>query len=476
MIRKKGKTGQGKKKRVPIHEATLANDIRYRGPLSFQHFQILGWLCIVLSQVAVIFALGGKIDSQFEADTATWQSILNNIASLSLPFLLIANFAQILDTENGYRKQLVKNAAAALAICGLYYAVFYRYIVGSVGALLEDPGEALPAVEMAISMAAPGGIVAFNIFVDLFLCTLTMLFLNYTPRRVFTGKARFLFRLMALLPIAYEAGCMVLKVRAARGLIEIPVWAFPLMTVKPPMTFVLFITLALFVKTRELRFRRHGKTHEEYRAFQKTNRYSWNFSVFLSVMLVIVSLLDFAVVIGFSLDEAVHSAMESAEEMVAEEVAEVMEQGESPSEAIAPVMAEQIESPSDTAAPVMTEQIESPSDTAATDDVAQGDTPDAAEMSDALDAAAEKGMRIGIAVGFGGSIYLIFLAPVVLLFSFTRKPKYPWLGLLVPVAGIFLILVVYLEGIHQMLYQLPIPKVNLNDMAEIVSELAEPLP
>ena len=73
------------------------------------------------------------------------------------------------------------------------------------------------------------------------------------------------------------------------------------------MTFVLFVALALFVKTRELRFRRHGKTHEEYRAFLKTRRNSWNFSVFLAIMLVIVSLLDLAVVMGFSLNEVVQT-------------------------------------------------------------------------------------------------------------------------------------------------------------------------
>ncbi len=493
MFGRKEKTGQEKKKRVRIHEATLENDIRYRGPLSFQHFQILGWLCIAISQLAVIFALGGRIDEQIAADTATWQTILSNVANLSLPFLLIANFAQILDTENGYRKQLVKNAAAMLAICGLYYAVFYHYIVGGVGAFLEDPGQALPAVESAIDMAAESGFLAFNLFVDLFLCTLTMFFLNYKPRRVFAGKARFLFRLMGLLPIAYEVGCMVLKVRAAKGLIEVPVWAFPLLTVKPPMTFVLFVALALFVKTRELRFRRHGKTHEEYKAFLKTRRNSWNFSVFLAVMLVIVSLVDFAVVIGFSLDEVVHTALESTQQTVKNETAApggIAPELPSPDEAAPETIA-----PDEAAPEAIAPELTAPGEAAQSEALSEAAAPDEApadgpreDMTDeerieaalndvgqggVLDAAAEKGMRVGIAVGFGGSIYLILLTPVVLLFSYTRKPKYPWLGLLVPVAGICLILLVYLEGVHQLLYRLPIPKMNLDDLAEMATDYVE---
>ncbi len=238
------------------------------------------------------------------------------------------------------------------------YLVFYRYIVGDLAAVLEDPSEALPAVKSVLTYVTPYGFLAFNIFIDLFLCTLTMVFLNYKPRRVFTGRARILFRLLALLPIGYEVGCMLLKLRAARGLIQVPVWAYPLLTTKPPMTFVLFLALALFVKTRELPFRRHGKTHEEYHAFLKTRRNSLNFSVFLAIMLVIVSILDFVVVLGFSVNE------------------------------------------------------------------------------------------------------------VVLLFSYTRKPKYPMLDLAIPVAGIVAIVFVYLEGTHRLLPMLPFKKLNLKEVKD----------
>ena len=170
---------------------------------------MLGWLCIVISQVVAIVQLGGRIDAGFAAKSASWLEILGYIADLALPFLLIANFAQLLNAEDGYKKQLLVNGAAMAAICGVYYLVFYRYIVGGLAAFLEDPSEALPTVKGALSVVTAYGFLDFNIFVDLFLCTLTMIFLNYNPRRVFTGKARIFFRLLALLPIAYEVGCML---------------------------------------------------------------------------------------------------------------------------------------------------------------------------------------------------------------------------------------------------------------------------
>ena len=447
-----------KKKRVRIHETTLENDIRYRGPLSSRHFKILGWLCIVLTQVAMIIRLGGRLDAGFAADTASWLNTLSNIADLSLPFLLIASFAQLLNADGGYKRQIIVNGAAMAGICALYYLLFYRYIVGNVASVLETPSDALSVVRGGLVTVAPFGFLTFNIFVDLFLCVLTMFFLNYNPRRVFTGKFRIFFRLLALLPIAYEVGCMVLKIYAARGQVEIPTWAFPLLTVKPPMTFVLFVALALFVKTRELRFRRHGKTHEEYRAFLKTNRNSWNFSVFLAIMLVIVSLLDLAVVMGFSLNEVVQT-MNPTAEVTSTEAAPADTTSTVGRVAATPLPASRALSPAATP--------EAPANSEG--DAANREAQDVDDHDAQIDASIDTGVSIALAVGFGGSVGLFLLAPLVLLFSYTRRPKNPMLDLLIPVAGIALILLVYLEGTHQLLGALPIPKINLQELESTIT-------
>ena len=541
MFGKRGNTDKVKKKRVKLHEVTPENDIRYRGPLSCFHFQILGWLCIVLSQAALIVRLAGHIDADAAVNTAGALGFLQNAANLSLPFLLIFVFAQLLDTENGYIKQIIKNAAAMAGIWALFCLVFYRYIVGGLGAFIENPGEIMPAIQTVIAQVAPSGFVAFNIFVDLFLCALSMFFLNYKPRHIFTGKSRFIFRLLGLLPIAYEIGCMVLKERSARGVFEIPIWAYPLLTVKPPMTFVLFVVLALFVKMRELRFRRHGKTHEEYMAFLQTRRNSWNFSVFLAIMLVVVSIADLAVVLGFSMGELMQSTVTSIEEKLsatptpepsALEVAltaatqgdrfdmeaftaalgdalpgdlsdpeaftaaieEALQGREYDAETLgaafaAALQGSQFDMEAFKAALAADSQAEMPEaiataaapETAATDappepvnlDEVDAETLKAA-IEDAIqeeniDLAVNRGMDIALAVGFGGSVYLFLLAPLVLLFSYTRKPKYPWMSMLVPVAGFALIFVAYVEGVHQILYLLPFGKVNPDELKDMIA-------
>ncbi len=349
-----------KTRRVSLHEATIENDISYLGPFTYQHFKLFGWFCIVLSQIAVILHLCIRFVDDFPPEFIKWERILNGAANLSLPFLLISNFSQILNSNAGYRKQLVKNSAAAAGVCALYYLLFYRYFVGMVS-VTAHTGSNLDEAEKLLYSFLNGKIFSFNIFVDLFICTLAMLFLNYRPRRLFRGKSMLFFRLLTLIPVAYEVSCMVLKSYAAAGKIQIPVAAFPFLTVKPPMTFVLFVFLALFLKIREIQFYRHGRPHEEYQEFLKTNRNSWHYSVFLAAMLVIISGIDYVLGKCF------------------------------PSETV---------------------------------------------------------------IGFGASTNLVFLAPVVLLFSYTRKPRFQVLDYFIPPTGMGMILWIYLEGFHWLLIHL----------------------
>jgi hypothetical protein len=279
-------------KRVKLHEQGAHNDIHYSGPLSFQSFQILGWSCIVLTVVMKLMTVAVKVNPVDAERFSSIANVISYIAELSLPFLLMANFSRILNNTEGYKKQLIRNGGAMLAIFVVFMIFFYRYIVGTVGLLLTDRNEAYPLVMSAFYAVNGKGFFALNIFVDLFLCTLVMYFLNAKPTKIFTGNKLWIFRAFTLLPIGYEVASILLKANAAQGNIQLPTWVFPLLTVKPPMTFVVFVFLALHIKTRELRYCRNGKTHEDYQAFLKTNRNAWHFSVYSAVVVFIAGVLD----------------------------------------------------------------------------------------------------------------------------------------------------------------------------------------
>ena len=185
----------------------------------------------------------------------------------------------------------------------VFLIFFNRYIVGTVGLLLEDASDANNLVMTSFYGMNKRGFFAFNIFIDLLLCTLFMYFMNARPKRVFTGRKILIFRAFAILPVAYEVASLLLKGLSAAGQVRIPSWGFPLLSVKPPMTFIVFMMLAIYIKTREWRYCRHGKTHEEYQEFLKTNRNAWNFSVFTAVILFVAGVIDLIIFIVMVLNQ-----------------------------------------------------------------------------------------------------------------------------------------------------------------------------
>ena len=360
-------------KRRKLHEVSLEDDIRYRGPISFQGFQVLGWLCLVGTVLMALLNIARKADPMTAEMTEQYMSIVETFAMLSLPFLLIANYSRILSNFEGYKMQLIRTGGTAAAIFGVSCFIYSRYILSNFIVLTDDPVQAETILDDLIHTKAANGFIAYNIFIDLFLCALFMFFLNVRPKRVFTGKKVLFIRFFALVPIAYELASLALKYMAASHQITLPLWSFPLLTVKPPMTFVLFMLLAFHIKVRERRFCRHGRSHEEYLAYLKTNRNSLHFSIWLMFLLILTAVLDVIALILFSAITAVASGAEhNSDQMIT--------------------------------------FVESAS-----------------------------------ALGFGNTIPQLFLVPLMLLYSYSRVPKNKTFGLLIPVIGIALMVLVVLE-------------------------------
>ena len=166
---------RNKKRRIKkLHEVTAADDIRYRGPLSYQGFQALGWACVVASALRLILAIGGSKDPRMYADTKALMDVLTYLVPLPLPFLLIANFSRILNNSEGYKKQLLRNSLAAAALFGISWLFFSRYVVGLAMQVVKQPEQIQPMLNDFFAKHNSQGFIAFNLFIDLFLCTLTM--------------------------------------------------------------------------------------------------------------------------------------------------------------------------------------------------------------------------------------------------------------------------------------------------------------
>ena len=361
-----------------ILEIDENNDLKFRGPLTYQHLRIIAWVCLAIAQIAVFMNVAMKVNKDLASTLATPQFILSLFSDLATPLFLIANFAIILSARDGYKKLFIRFGALSGAVLAAFMFLYEHYVVGLAAQFTGERGKAHEV--LAAFLHSSKGFIAFNLFLDLFLCTLVMYFLMYRPKRVFVGKKLIIFRLFALLPMIYEGVSITLKILASSGSIALSPFVYPFLTTKPPLEFVFFIALALFIKRRERKFLKNGKTQEEYNAFLETRTNSWHFSVHAAIIIAVTVVIDFVLLIfvGILFAREVGGALEAEEALTT-------------------------------------------------------------------------GLLMALTTGFGQSIVLLFALPLVLLFSYNREPKHPKINTFVPLAGVGLIVFIYIEGIYQVL-------------------------
>lgn len=385
-----------RKNKISIYDRNASNDIRYRGPLSYRHLQIMGWFGISFLVLHTLIELGIMIDPNQPKWVLSLNAVASVVSEFALPLFMFANFAILLDRKKTFKAQLLKFGGLSLLVVILFLLVTEHYILEVGTAIAGDKAGVQAQIDGYFLSRIRTGSLSFNLFVDMFLCTLLLFFLEYTPRKVFTGKKRYLFRMFALIPVVYEAGSLVIRILAYYGMISPPLIVYPLLTTKPPMSFVLFVILVLFIKIREFRFRKRGKTKQEYMEFTKTRLNSLQFSVFSSIMILVTGVIDLILLIGFSAFDIVVKNMDHLE------------------------------------------QVENASE-------------QALEEMSMVSARGVAGWGIGLHSS------MIFIIPIILLFSYTRNHKNPKADIAIPIGGILLAVFVGIEGLHQgILMNIPI--------------------
>jgi hypothetical protein len=385
-----------RKNKISIYDRNASNDIRYRGPLSYRHLQIMGWFGISFLVLHTLIELGIMIDPNQPKWVLSLNAVASVVSEFALPLFLFANFAILLDRKKTFKAQLLKFGGLSLLVVILFLLVTEHYILEVGTAIAGDKAGVQAQIDGYFLSRIRTGSLSFNFFVDMFLCTLLLFFLEYTPRKVFTGKKRYLFRMFALIPVVYEAGSLVIRILAYYRMISPPLIVYPLLTTKPPMSFVLFVILVLFIKIREFRFRKRGKTKQEYMEFTKTRLNSLQFSVFSSIMILVTGVIDLILLIGFSAFDIVVKNMDHPEQV-------------------------------------------------------KNASEQALEEMSMVSARGVTGWGIGL------HSTMIFIIPIILLFSYTRNHKNPKADIAIPIGGILLAVFVGIEGLHQgILMNIPI--------------------
>lgn len=367
-----------KRKRERMFNVTTANDIRYKPPLSYRHFKLIAWLLLVLTQLQLVMEKFYS-DGTSSVGHKAVSFVVGTFAGFAVPLLLISCLAIIMNGHDNYKLMLVKNAGLAVLLFLLTLFVYERYLMRIASSLMGGDREAgAMFLQKFVSQKTDHGFLAFNIFIDLLLCTLTMFFINYTPQKIFTGRKVIIFRSFIIFPIAYEVGSIIVKILATEDEIRLPIYLFPLLTTKPPVCFLMFISIACFFKRRERRFIKYGKTQEEYQEYLKTNYNAMQVSKMFIKRIIVFAVLDLVLLVFIASVEMVMN-----------------------------------------------------------------------NISDASEEATFLSLDRAWSWGIGNTAELVLIIPLLLLFSYTKKHKSIIIDIIIPLAGVVLIVFIYFDGAFQ---------------------------
>lgn len=296
--------------RIKLKDRTLENDIKYGGVLSYRHLRIIAWICLAIAQISVVLSLQAKLNKDSASTVDLISTILSYVGSLPLPLFFLANVSEMTRKKSNFRSFFYKYGGLAIGMFLLQNLLVMHFIYGiakslepslTLGQLFRIVGEILPSLGYKAYM--------LNIFIDMFLCTLLFFFLYYDPQHVFTGKKRIIFRLFSIFPIAYEIGAIFVKYYVMLGNFQMPCYYFFLLPSKPPLVFLAFVALIIFLKIYEVRhLRKPGHNIDTWYEHAKTKAHSLKVSLITAITFLFAAIIDLVIIVVYIIVNAAGAA------------------------------------------------------------------------------------------------------------------------------------------------------------------------
>ena len=366
-----------KEKYLRLKYRTKENDIRYKGPLSYRSLRMLGWFFLSFAPISMLLGFMVIFDPYNAQSYTDAQGILGLFSPLPLALFMLANFGIILRNRKNFKYLFIFYGGVMAMMYIVANLIVLHYVYGLLRTI--NSGVSFQAVALLVGMflskLGTSGYM-FNLFVDLFLCVLTVYFMFYVPKnKVFAGKKVIFFRMMVIIPVAYEVASLVLKHYALIGEIIIPSYFFFLLTSKPPLTFAAFFIITLIVKIREYTFlKKYDFNYELLEEHNSTNAHSLRTSISIAIVFNIIFYIDIIALIIYCGVQYMRL----------------------------------------------------------------GGTQEALQTA----------LNLGQGIGLGGSVSLGFIAPLALLYSYTRVHKSKKIDSFLPFIGIAFIIFVFIEGMY----------------------------
>lgn len=277
------------RKRLKLMNKMLGDeDIKYRGILSYRYLRIIAWIALAIGQYCLVLSVGLSLLHMDMIYSERTFIILSTIGYFSIPFFLLASFSLILSRNKTYKSMVLFYGIAYLGVALALIFVYDRYVGRIIYAVTDSKSAAKNVVLTLFSKKTD-----FNVFGDLFVLSLFNFFLNYELKKGTSKKKVIGFRLLAIIPLNFALASYIVTVLARGELIKLPFEVYPFLTTKPPLIYLVFICMSLWIKNRERIYINFGATQQEYNKFLKTNKNSLAFSLHVSFLFLLVSIIDF---------------------------------------------------------------------------------------------------------------------------------------------------------------------------------------
>ena len=131
-----------------------------------------------------------------------------------------------------------------------------------------------------------------NVFTDIALCTTIYFFAVYTPKKL-KGTKLMIFRLFSVFPMLYALISFIVAGLARHEYISLTAGQISFLTCRKPASFLVFGAIVFFMKYEHAYALEHNVPEEAMESFMVSKRADMHFSVNMSVMLALISLLEF---------------------------------------------------------------------------------------------------------------------------------------------------------------------------------------
>lgn len=283
------------KYRYRIDKLLSKKDIKYRGIFSYRTLKLLGFLLMIFSQVFIAYSFVNKIIALPET-TLTFLNVLEIASVFALPMFLAANFCIIMSSKNKIKRYLIVYSITAILIYLTIVLIYYRYLYGAAYAITQD-AETATNIANSISDKLFGGMVNYNVFIDLSLFSMFFFFLFYNPKKQLSKKGMTVFRWCSLIPVVFAVVAFVLYALNFMQYLELPMAVLALLPCRSLTVYIIMFVIALAIKWRKHTFYSWGGTKEEYANYLQTKRNSLEVSVMSSIIVFVLCILDLVLVL-----------------------------------------------------------------------------------------------------------------------------------------------------------------------------------